>query len=398
MPEYNFIESTGVILVDTSTTLAEVQQEYKDAFNDQDLVVDSGDLSVLINAEAQQRDEIANNNAELANQINPNEAGGVFLDALYALFNSERDAGERTTVTATLGGVAGTLIAEGSAAQSVEGDRFTSTSDATIGVGGTITVTFQSDDIGPVPMGANELTKVLDSVLGWETIDNASAGNIGELVESDADAANSRNALLGAQSNSMSESTIAAVTDVADVQSVSYRENVSSSPQTIDGVNMLANSIFVCVDGGTDSDIYQALLTSKSGGCDWTGDEESTTVTDPISGQDYTVRFQRPDEIALDIQVTITPDSTLTDPIQLAKDAVLAYANGEIDEFNGFIVGADVEPFIINNAVNTYDASLNASRVEVRLNGVPPFSTDDIAIQVFEKATITEGDISVTVL
>ena len=397
MSDFVYVTSTGVILVDTSTTLTEVQDEYKIAFDDADLVVNAGPLSVLINAEAESRDAIARNNAKIANQINPNEAGGTFLDSLYSLFNGQRNSGERTTVTATLGGVPTTAIPQGSAAESAEGDRFISTGAAVIGVGGTVDITFQSDEIGAIPLGAGDLNKILDSVIGWETITNAGAGDVGELIESDADAQNRRNGFLGAQSTSMSESTIASVNGVADVKSVSYRENVEPTAEIIDGVNMLANSIFVCVDGGLDSDIFQALLDSKSGGCDWTGSVEDNSFVDPISGQTYTIRFERPTEIPLDIEVTISPDSALVDPIQLAKDAVIAYANGEVEDFAGFILGANAEPFTINDGVNAFNESLNAKKIQVRDQGVPPFSTSDIVISIFEKATIVDANISVIV-
>lgn len=397
MPEYDYIVSTGVIIPDTSTTLAEVQQEYRDAFNDQELVVDSGPLSVLINAEAESRDQVARNNARLANQINPNEAGGIFLDSIYALFNGERNEGERTTVTATLTGVDGTFIPEGSAAQSQQGDRFVSTGDANIGISGSVDVVFQSEDIGAIPLGAGELDKILDSVLGWENITNSTDGDLGQLTESDSDAQLRRDGLLGLQSVSQTTSIFARVLNVPDVQSLTFRENVADTTENVDGVIMDPHSVYVCVDGGTDSAVALALLDSKSAGAGWVGDITVPTI-DPTSGQSYDVKLSRPEILDVQINVDIRPDSSLIDPVALTQEAVLAYSRGEIDTFPGFIVGANGEPFVINDSVNAYNESLNAVRVEMRIKNVGSFSADDLPILIFQQLTVIASDIAVNLV
>jgi hypothetical protein len=73
--------------------------------------------------------------------------------------------------------------------------------------------------------------------------------------------------------------------------------NMTAAPVTVQGVTVAANSIYVCVEGGTDSDVAQAILTKKGGGCAMTG---STSVTaydaNPLyaSPVAYTIKFQRP--------------------------------------------------------------------------------------------------------
>src|ERR1700748_2899361 len=111
MALYNFIIESGVIVPDTSELLSEVQQEYKDVFGEDLNVNPETPQGILINAEALSRGSVADNNAALANQINPNIAGGVFLDAICALTGLIRTPDTASTVLAQVTGVAGTTIA-----------------------------------------------------------------------------------------------------------------------------------------------------------------------------------------------------------------------------------------------------------------------------------------------
>ena len=81
---YNYINQTGVIMTDATVIMAEVIEEYQSTFGS-DLNVDpSTPQGMLIVIETLSRIAVANNNAAIANQINPNISGGVFLDALLA--------------------------------------------------------------------------------------------------------------------------------------------------------------------------------------------------------------------------------------------------------------------------------------------------------------------------
>src|SRR5277367_5673296 len=122
---YQYLDATGVIIADTSSLLADVQGEYQSVFGADLIVTPDTPQGVLITAETLARTEVVNNNAALANQINPNIAGGVFLDAILALTGMQRTAQTQTLVTnVTLTGVAGTVIPAGSQAQTAAGDVF----------------------------------------------------------------------------------------------------------------------------------------------------------------------------------------------------------------------------------------------------------------------------------
>jgi uncharacterized phage protein gp47/JayE len=394
---YEYVTTTGVIVPDTGELLTEVQDEFKNAFGQDLVVTPDTPQGVLITAETLARNDVLRNNAALANQINPNLAGGVFLDALLALTGSARDAAERSTVTATLTGVAGTVIPAGvTAATDPSGDLFELETAVIIGVDGTVTAPFQSVEFGPVAAGAGDLSTIVDGVLGWETITNADAATLGTSTQSDQAARLYRKNTLALQGQSISEAITSGLYATDGVRSLSFRENVTDAPVTIDGVNLVAHSIYVCVDGGTDDDVALTILTKKSAGANYNG-AVTVNVVDEFSGQTYPVKFDRPDEVAVQVRVTIKASSSIVDPVAAVKEAVLAFAAGELEEEPGFTVGNDVSPFEFAGAINRVYPSIYTLKVEVSPAGAPVWTTDPIEIAIDEIATITSGSITVVI-
>jgi len=395
MANYEYVNNTGVIVPDTTDTLTDVQDEYKTAFGDDDLVVTADTpQGVLIVAETTSRDAVARNNADLANQINPNIAGGVFLDALAALTGLERDSSTSTTVTATLTGVNGTVIPAGTLAETTSGDQFESISSVTIPVTNTIDTVFQSVEKGAIACPASSLIVIGgDGVLGWETITNTSAGVLGTATQSDISFKKKRKRTLALQGVSINEAIISGVNDVDGVNSMTFRENVTSSAVVIDTIDLVSHSIYACVDGGTDDDVATALFTNKSGGAGYNG-AVSVTVTDAFSGQDYDVKFDRPTEESIKVTINVTVTNAVNDPTTTVKDAILAYADGETSE-DGFVVGANVSLFELSASVaiqtGFFVSDVQAAKVADSLDRL------EIPIEIDEKATITSGNITVNV-
>src|ERR1700710_494692 len=96
---YEYLTQNGVIVADTAALLADTQGEYQSVFGADLIVTPDTPQGVLIAAETLARTEVVNNNAALANQINPNIAGGVFLDAIMALTGMQRAVATQTVVT-----------------------------------------------------------------------------------------------------------------------------------------------------------------------------------------------------------------------------------------------------------------------------------------------------------
>lgn len=386
---YDYIDETGIIIADTSEIKEEVAQEYKDTFGD-DLVTDNGSpASVLITAETTSRKNLQETAALFANQINPDLAGGIFLDAIGSLTNFQRRQATSTTVTATITGVVGTVIPEGSVATTTNEDRFISTQEVTIPAGNTIDVPFQSEEKGNIPCLSGTLINIADGgVLGWETITNNDNGVVGLVTQNDPEARVDRKLTLANGAKALPFAITSGLYLLDDVKSLKFRENFEDITKVIDGVTMVRNSIYVCVDGGTNTEIANALYAYKTLGASYnngaSADPQEVTIITPDTEQDYTVKFDRPDIINIKIKITVKAEASATDQTQNIKDSILAYANSNI-RTEGFKVGNDVSPTEIASNV-AYSTSYFVSDCQVTKQSIDVFQRETIDIELWEKA------------
>jgi uncharacterized phage protein gp47/JayE len=390
---YDYIEQTGVIVSDTSDILEEVESEYKTAFNDESLVTTPDTpQGALITTETIGRTSLQNNNANLANQINPEIAGGIFLDAIGALTDTNRTESTATTVTATITGQSGTLVTAGSIAKSGD-NEFSLVSDTTIPVSGTIDTIFQSVVLGAIPCLANTLTQIESEVLGWETIDNAAAGVLGLEEESDTVFRRFRKETLAKQGVAIPFAIKSNLRLVEGVKSLSFLENYENTTEIIENISLVPHSIFACIDGGSDEDIAFALYDSKTLGANYNGDV-IVEINPPDSDAPYTVKFKRPDLIDIYINITVKVTGTGQDPVTTVTNAILNYANGLTEEA-GFSVGNNVSAFELSASISS-QTGFFVSIVETSLDDI---SYDSLTktIELDEKAQTFENFITVTV-
>lgn len=397
MADYGYITSTGTVFPDTADILAAVQADWRAAFGQDLIVTPDTPQGVIITLQTLARDALVRNNAALANQINPNLAGGIWLDAIWALTGGARVLATRSIVReVTVAGVPGALIPQGSQARVGEaGALFETTGGVTLNSLGQGLATFRSVEFGPIGAAANALDTIVTPVLGWETVTNPTPAEPGTTTESDEASRARRRVTLGAQGVALPEAILSAVWNVADVTSVVFRENVTDAPLVIEDQTLDPHSIYVCVDGGLDSEIGAALLANKSLGAGWNGTTD-VTVTDPASGQDYTVKFQRPDAIPIFAAVDVKVLGPGGDPAATVREAIVAYAAGLQEGEAGLTIGQDVSAFEFAGAVNRAAPELYVSNVRI---GLAPdaLATTPIAITISERAHVIGGNIVVNV-
>lgn len=395
MSDYQFISSTGVIIPDTSTLREQVENEFRDVFGQEIDLSPETPQGALVTMEVENRDAIARNNAELANQINPDIAGGIFLDAIWALMGGQRLSATHSFLTnVEFAGVPQTLIPKGSLAETQAGDAFETTSVLIIGNDGVTKGDMRSVKTGPVGCGAGGLVRVASSVLGWETVNNPADAVLGRVAESDIRTRRRRRNTLAKNTVSVGEAITSALYDIEGVESLSYRENYTDADQVIDGVPLVKHSIYVCVDGGPREEIAVALLRTKTVGAAYNG-SETVEVTEPSSGQVYNVKFDRPKEITVFCRVTVRKSPF--DAQTLIPDAVEKWVAGETDTDDGLAVGRDVSPFEIAAAVNTAEPRLFVLKVELSADGVT-WSTDVIPVQINAVARLRRNAVQVVIL
>ena len=395
MSDYQFIASTGVIIPDTATLREQVENEFRDVFGQEIDLSPETPQGALVTMEVENRDAIARNNAELANQINPDIAGGIFLDAIWALMGGQRLSATHSFLTnVEFAGVPQTLIPKGSLAETQAGDAFETTSVLIIGNDGVTKGDMRSVETGPVGCGAGELVRVASSVLGWETVNNPADAVLGRVAESDIRTRRRRRNTLAKNTVSVGEAITSALYNIESVESLSYRENYTDADQVIDGVPLVKHSIYVCVDGGPREEIAVALLRTKTVGAAYNG-SETVEVTEPSSGHVYNVKFDRPKEITVFCRVTVRKSPF--DAQTLIPDAVEKWVAGETDTDDGLAVGRDVSSFEIAAAVNAAEPRLFVLKVELSTDGVT-WSTDVIPVQVNAVARLRRNAVQVVIL
>lgn len=397
MADYNFVSSRGVVVPDTATTRAQVEAEWRKAFGqDLDLSPDTPQ-GVMVTAEVEARDAVARNNAEVANQINPDIASGIWLDAIWRLTGGYRRPATPSLLQGVqFGGQPGTLIPAGSEAVVADsGERFATVADITLDGAGVATGDMQSVNLGRIACPVGALDTIATTVLGWETVNNPVAAIVGTDEESDFASRQRRRNTLALQGISLSEAVTSRLYAVDGVRSLVFRENILPTSEVIDGITLAPQSVYACVSGGEDADIAQALLETKTAGAAWNG-SVLVNVIDPFSGQTYPVRFERPTTVLLYIRVTVR--ATPLDAESLVRNAIINYANGLNDGESGFAVGEDVSPFELAGAINQAEPRLFVMKVEISTDGGLTYTTNDAVIDITQVATVTSGSISVVVV
>jgi hypothetical protein len=247
--------------------------------------------------------------ALMANSVDPAYATGRYQDGIARIYFIERIPSSSTVVLATCSGLTGTLIPVGSLAQAADGNTYTSTADGIIGVNGTVDISFACNVQGSISCPANSLTTIYQTVLGWDSITNASDGVIGNDVENRADFENRRFQSVAHNSLGFLPSVLGAVLSVPNVVDAYVTENATGSPIIVTGVTIAARSIYVSAAGGLAADIAQALWQKKAPGCGYNGNT-TVTVYDNQSGYDppypaYPVSFETPDPLDVLFSVNI---------------------------------------------------------------------------------------------
>ena len=391
---YIFLDNNGIVVEDTADTKETIQTEYQDALGADLSLEDSTPQGRLIDIETDARVSVIENNVKIANSINFNLASGITLDAWGANFGLFRKAAASSSVTATITGVAGTVISAGSQASTQTGDIFYLENQTTIGAGGSVTAVFLSLEKGEIPCPANSLTKIIDGTLGWETINNINPATLGTEKESDESFKQKFYDAGLFTGMSLIQDYDNAVMNVENVISARIIDNGESTNKVVDAnVTLLPHSVYACVDGGNNDAIAKALFERKSGGSNWTGlagQSVTVNVVDATYGDTYSVIFNRPEEISIYVTVTVQPGTATSDTLQSdVQNAINDYINehkiGEnvsILQVATAIINRVSGVELISIAIGTSSGSQSTSDITLYLNQVAKTQLSNITVTV----------------
>lgn len=397
---YDYEALTGTIVPDTQSIQSEVEAEYITAFGADFITTPDTTNGVLVTAETLARTSVAENNAQVANQFNPDYSGGVYLDALMALLGTPRLLGTPTIVNVTLSGVPSSIIPSGTLVQdSVHNMIFATVATVVIPMGGSVTVPVQAVKVGAVQIAPATITILIAPIpTGLETVTNAAAQTvIGTDSQSDVQAGIYRRQTLATQGSSLSEAIISSVRAVPGVTSLFFFENeTGSSLATPDNaITLVPHSIYLCVNGGVDSQVAVGIDRPKSGGCAYNNGAAGATpvsvaVTDPFSGQIKTVLFDRPAIIPVIVTVTVVANPEIQNPQALVQQAINDYASGKLSQEPGLTVGTSVSAFELAGAINREIPGIFVKNVGVSASGGTPSYVTLFPITSAQVAQITQ--------
>lgn len=416
---YDYLIDTGVITVDTTDLLADVQGEYKNALG-QNLNVDaSTPQGSLITAETLARTGVMKNNAELGSMLNPQQAYGVFLDAICSFLGLERAANKYTQVQNVLiGGTAKTPILQGFRVKSAAGDVFTIANQVVIGDNGTVRADLNSQEYGAIPLALGSMT-IVDGIIGWGSVtaDTSTTVTVGATETSDGKLKSNRNAQLAIQGRGNSAAIQAALLAVPNVTSVSVVENnTGQTADPVNGINFtLPNAMWVCVAGTASQDaVAQALYDAHGGGCPWdygaagqgvqVSPDDGVSVVDSATGFSYKVKYNTPIQYTLYVYIEVSKGSSSYSPSEAVPSAIITWSSGEEDGERGLYVGADVSAFQVAGAVSRQLPGMYVSKAMIAYAPVgaaaPTYPADyvtEIEALPYEEWNLAVGNVQVVV-
>ncbi len=280
---------------------------------------------------------------------NPDAASGYSMAQLALLTGTKRlDADESSVLcncTLAIGTYAiGELVAH------VVGNpdaRFANAVEVVVTVGGLQSgILFEAEETGPVQALAGTLTVIAEPVVGWTTVTNPLAADLGSDIESIvALRARREEELAGAGSATVAaiKADILAI-DEAEVSSVTMFENDtdvtvgSLPPHSIEAVVDASVSV-------TDDEIAQAIYDSKAAGIQAVGTTSGTAVDE--NGDEHSIGLSRVAQVEIFVEIDAEMDYSVWDGSEPAMEAAIEDAAQAITWTNG----EDIVPAKISAAV-----------------------------------------------
>ncbi len=205
----------------------------------------------------------------ILNGVAPARAFGRLQDAIGYIYFMTRKPATATTVSVNLTGAPGSVVASGTALiKDSAGNIYTADSSITISDVNTGTGIFSCTTLGPINVAANSVV-INQSSPGITSVNNPSAGIPGQAEESRLAFEARREATVQANSVGVLNAIRGALLLVPDVTDAYVIDNPTTSPITTGGVTIPAGDLFICVNGGAQTAVGQAIISKKPPGCSY---------------------------------------------------------------------------------------------------------------------------------
>lgn len=322
---------------------------------------------------------------ETYNARNPDYASGTALDMAISLNGLRRITATYSTVTLKLGGIAGAVVPAGSLVQDTANYQWATSADAVIGENGDAEVSAVCTVPGAVSAPAGSIGQIMSPTYGWVSVTNEADAHAGQDTESDAQLRTRRVKSVANTGVSIAESIYGTVRALSGVTKERLYQNNGS---TTDANGIPGHSICMCVLGGDNQAIAEAIFNKKAPGVGTYG-STSVQVTDVFLNTN-TISFTRPAALRLEVEITMKTFAGYNDA------TIPAIKQNIIDFVNGLNIGDDLNvgllwaPILALNADPTNPV---CSPVTVTVNGQSAL----VSLAYNQYASVVADDIEITV-
>jgi copper chaperone CopZ len=326
---------------------------------------------------------------DVYNSFNPDNCNGIVQDQRYALNYITRKGGTYTiqnidivtNQTVTLQGLDGNYNDENGASYTVSDDagNLWYLIDTSTITAGTTSLPFRSQNLGLVQPTIGTITTQVTKVLGVVSVNNSVAPTTyGEEQETNAEFRIRRERSTATRGQNNYDAMIGQILEldgVTDAKIFVNNTNVTNTDVTGDLNNGVpAFNVWVIVEGGSQDDIANVIYQNSSGLATFGYENQLVTPaiepievnTITVSGQTYSVKFNRVNPVPLYIQFDLKIAET---GITVNEDLIREYIVGNLL----FKLNQNAETSYVTDIASQsllqFNASIYALNVEISLDG-----------------------------
>lgn len=254
----------------------------------------------------------------------------------------------------------------------------------------TALMTLVAEDTGPIAAPTNSLTVIETPVVGLQEFTNEQDATLGRDIETDPEAKERRENELQLAGAATTEAIRA---DMLELEGVTAAVVFSNRKSIVDIDGRPPHSVDIVVEGGDEDEIAEAIFNTVADGIDIIGAITKTVIDS--QGFAQTIKFSRPTEIDVWIEVDVTIDPALfpSDGEDLIEEKILQYGAS-------LSMGDDVVVFGSAPALScSFDDVPGMTDLVFRVGtSASPTLDNNIPIAPREKANFDSARILVTVL
>lgn len=327
----------------------------------------------------------------------PNKASGAILKGLIQLNGLVAKFGSQTQINVKFTGLKDATIPQGSLISDVENSvNYSVDKSVTIGADGTATGTATALTKGPINPQNNTVIVIKTPTYGWTNVTNTGVVVVGAEPQTDEELHLEQQR---ATSNTEYRQIDAIYAGLLNVSGVEFARVYQNTGLTTDSRGIDAKSVAAVVVGGTNEDIANSIAKKSANINSFFGSTE-VDITDN-QGQVNKIKFSRPEEVEIDVEVNITitdssqfPAST-EDAKKQIKQNIVSYAQYNLQATEGFAPGVDVIRTRLYTPVNEVPGfKINSLKIGKHSQGL---SEADIDIAWNEVAIFKESNITVDI-